>query len=598
MFIEQVIGKKTNRGKLIELSHFKNVVYEYGQDTSIFRSVFIYADRDEVKKIRGKSVKYYDGLYDIDELPIDIDKGDNSDEYVLSKTRSIVSRLQDNGLDFDVFNVYFSGSGYHIHISRDAFGFVPGKDLPWIAKKTVENMFGGDIDLSIYSRTSLIRAAFSCSEKTGLYKIPLTEEELFMLNWRGIHELAKTRHGSIQSIGCVRPILKHYIPDHVPTVRSLGTVIEPYKVATCIQKLYNDGPREGSRNQTMLRLISHFKRSGIPSEAAKAGLLQWNKNSLDEKKVLEAVENGYGKPYKYGCNDKMMRDKCDTRCIFFKNKDYSVEVKTASQLQEELINRLESDFTGRVINIGSTLGLTDKDSVIFPGEMLTIFGRTGCNKTALAQAIALGYNANSDTIDKDLQIPSLYLSLEVAGWFMHRRNLQIVSDTSKAEATRKAKELFKIYESDLSHIVMQTIPPTMQQIEEKIKEIRPHCVIVDYVELLEPPKGVTNPSDQIRYACQKLRSLAVNYDIVVIMLSQTSRQMSREEVLDLYSAKGSGAIENSSSHVLAINGKNNSPDRTMEMLKASDGELFETKLFWTPSFRLKKVNYLEGELCA
>jgi RecA-family ATPase len=226
--------------------------------------------------------------------------------------------------------------------------------------------------------------------------------------------------------------------------------------------------------------------------------------------------------------------------------------------------------------------------------MLTIFGRTGCNKTALAQGIALGYNANTDTIDRNLQIPSLYLSLEVAGWFMHRRNLQIVADVDKMEATKRARDLFKLHERDLSHIVMQTIPPTIEQIEEKVKELRPHCVIVDYVELLEPPRGVTNPSDQIRHACQKLRSLAVNQDVVVIMLSQTSRQMSREEVLDLYSAKGSGAIENSSSHVLAINGKNNSPDRTMEMLKASDGELYETKLFWTPSFRLKKYEYLEG----
>ena len=593
MYVEQVVGDKRARGKLIDLPTFHENVYEHGTKGPIFRSVYLYSDPDRVAELRGKSVKYYTGAYSIDEIPVDIDRGDSSDEFTLNRVRSYVSQLQDHGVDFENFCVYFSGSGYHIHLSSELFGLDKSPDLPWMVRKTIETIFGSSVDLSIYSRTSLIRAAFSKSEKTGLYKIPLTEEELFMLNWRAIHELAHNRHGAIPDIGAVKPILAQYVSKEVPQVRSLGSVVEPAKVVPCIQRLYAQGPTVGRRNQTLLRLVSHFKRSGIPSDATKAALLHWNQNSLDSRLVIEAVENGYGKPYRYGCNDPMMRERCDPRCIFFKNKDYNVEVKTATQLQDELVARLESDFTGRVVNLGATLGVKDYESVIYPGEMLTVFGRTGCNKTALAQSIALGYNALTDSIDKDLQIPSLYLSLEVAGWFMHRRNLQILADVDKLEATRRARDLFKIHEKELSHVVMQTIPPTMEQIEEKVKELRPHCVIVDYVELLEPPRGVTNPADQIRHACQKLRSLAVNQDIVVIMLSQTSRQMSREEVLDLYSAKGSGAIENSSSHVLAINGKNNSPDRTMEMLKASDGELYKTELFWTPSFRLKKSEYLE-----
>lgn len=594
MYIEQVIGNKYARGKLVDLESFHDNVYEHGREQPIFRSVFLYTSPENVSKLRGKSVKYYDGSYGIDEIPIDIDRGDSSDEFTLNKVRGVVGKMQDYGLGFENFLVYFSGSGYHIHMSAELFDLRESPDIPWLVRKTVESMFGTTADLSVYSRTSLIRAAFSKSEKTGLYKIPLTEEELFSLNWRAIHELARNRHGMIPTIGAIKPILKHLVPAEVPIIRALGNVVEPGRVVPCIQKMYKMGAVEGNRNQTLLRLVSHFKRSGIPSDGTLAALLHWNKGSLNDRRIIEAVENGYNKPYRYGCADPMMRAKCDPRCVFFKNKDYNVEVKTAISLQEELVSRIESDFTGRVIDLGATLGLMGKESVIYPGEMLTIFGKTGCNKTALAQAIALGYNANTDTIDRNLQIPTLYLSLEVAGWFMHRRNLQILGDVNKLDATKNARELFATHEKELSHVVMQTIAPTMEQIEEKVKELRPHCVIVDYVELLEPPKGVSGPTDQIRHACQKLRSLAVNQDIVVVMLSQTSRAMSREEVLDLYSAKGSGAIENSSSHVLAINGKNTSPDRTMEMLKASDGELYETKLFWTPSFRLKKEIHLEG----
>mgnify|MGYP003629119555 CR=1 FL=1 len=58
--------------------------------------------------------------------------------------------------------------------------------------------------------------------------------------------------------------------------------------------------------------------------------------------------------------------------------------------------------------------------------------------------------------------------------------------------------------------------------------------------------------------------------------------------MDLYAAKGSGAIENASRKVIGITGSSDTADKKVSIYKNSDGDLFDAKLEWTPSFRLKK----------
>jgi hypothetical protein len=75
-------------------------------------------------------------------------------------------------------------------------------------------------------------------------------------------------------------------------------------------------------------------------------------------------------------------------------------------------------------------------------------------------------------------------------------------------------------------------------------------------------------------------------------ISQVSREYSRNEVLDLYAGKGSGAIENASRKVIGLNGQSKSPTRQIKLFKNTDGELFETTAEWTPSFRMRRTNGL------
>ena len=77
-----------------------------------------------------------------------------------------------------------------------------------------------------------------------------------------------------------------------------------------------------------------------------------------------------------------------------------------------------------------------------------------------------------------------------------------------------------------------------------------------------------------------------------MQVAQISRTYSRDQVLDLYAGKGSGAIENASRKVVGIEGEANSTAKSVSLFKNSDGDLFEgIKLEWTPSFRLRREEY-------
>lgn len=583
MYLEIAVGSPSNRGTLIPKDELKNYLMRSMSDKEpLFRSTYLYTDEALEYSKENNGIKGYLGERDIDYIILDIDKGGNTDEHTLNKARSIVYELMESEI---THICYFSGTGYHIEIPKKVFGFVPSRDLPYIVKETVKQLFP-DIDHSVLMRSSIYRVVFSLNKKSNLYKIQLTSEEILELNPEEILELAKKpRKANNYFEG--EGELKRFIKDEVPEIRRLSEFPEPMNIVTCVQKMFHKGPQEGNRHKTLLRVASHFMRHGIPSDLAKVSALYWNNKQLKDEEVLRIVEQTYKSKYRYGCNDELMAEHCSTKCIFYKRKDYLTEVYNSNALQEELESRMSTNFTGRSIDLSSMLGVTN-DCTIYPGELVTIFGPTGSNKTTLAQCISLGYDFQNDLINTDWQVPTLFLSLELSAWYMHRRNLQIVSGKNKKYLDANYKEVFRYYGRQLDHVVIQTIAPTIEQIQKKVREIQPACVIVDYIDLVQTSHK--EEYGQIRKISHSLSSLAVNEDIIVIQLSQISREYSRNQVMDLYAGKGSGAIENASRKVIGINGQSSQPEKEVRLYKNSDGDLFSTRLKWTPSFRLRRVD--------
>ena len=586
-YIEIAIDSPRKRGLIIP----KNELSKYVNGKAVYRSLYLYTkDAVDFADSKGNSLRNYYGIRDIDTIIVDIDKGDNSDKHTLQKCQSIAYDLIHSlFLTENNFRIFFSGSGYHIHFPNSLFNFSANEELPFQVKETLVKLIPG-IDPMIYMRTGLYRVPHTINKKTGLYKIPLTYSELMNDSHTTIHKLAMSPrldfpYEEVMGEG----ELEQYKIEEIPRIRELGKISEPRNIATCIQTMYNIGPQEGSRHNTMLRMISHFRRHGLPSSAAKAAMLEWNNGQLQEQEVIDQVEYSYNKGYKYGCQDVLMHQYCNPKCIYYKRKDYLVDVLTVDAMQEQLIERLTTDFTGKSYNFGKALGI-NVDCLFYPGDLVTIFGPTGSSKTTLAHNIALGYNHKEDTIDTSLQIPTLYLSLELSAWYMHRRSLQIASGQSKEQICANYGDVYSKYKDSLGHLSLQTVAPTLETIQTKVTELQPALVVVDYIDLVDTPPHIRGEYEQIKYISHGLSQLAVQNDIIIIQVSQVSREYSRNEVLDLYAGKGSGAIENASRKVIGLNGGAYTKQKDVTLFKNSDGELFETQLEWTPSFRLRRTN--------
>jgi hypothetical protein len=586
-FVEIAKGSPRNRGLLIAKNELGSHI---STEEPLYRSMYLY-DKDAIEYVKKhSSIANYFGIRYIDKILIDIDKKDNSDVQTLNEVRALLYELEQQSLGDPNYQVFFSGSGYHITLPNSVFNFEPSKDLPVTVKYTMQDLFP-NIDCSIYSRSGIYRVQHTQNQKTNLYKIPLTSKEVYELKPEEIQELAKEprlEYAYHELVGDGE--LEEFINKNSTRIISFKSVTEPSKVVPCIQSLLRDGATPGSRHNKALRLASHMKRNGIPSDYAKVLLGHWNNNSLDEQHITTLVESAYNGNYRYSCNDEILKSRCQTRCIYFKHKDYLVDVLNAKEMQDDLEERLTTDFSGRSYDLSAMFGLgKEKECTIFPGELVTIFGPTGSNKTTLAQNIALGVDFAGNKINKDWQLSTLFLSLELSAWYMHRRHLQIVSGLSKLEVNADYKNIYNEHKHLLGHLGVQTVVPSINQIKEKIRELQPSVVVVDYIDLIETPREYKGEYEKVKFISHNLSNLAVNMDIIIIQISQVSREYSKSEVLDLYSGKGSGAIENASRKVIGINGQANTSEKRIEMFKNTDGELFDCQVEWTPSFRLRRV---------
>ena len=586
-YVEIAVESPRNRGTLVLKPDLHKYIPEDGK--ALYRSVYLYnEDAKQFADSKG-TLKGYHGERGIDNVLIDIDRIFNSNEYTLKKLRDTLEHLRVLEVLGESLQCYFSGTGYHIVITNKVFNFQSSGSLPYQVKQTMSSLFN-NIDTSIYMRSGIYRVAHTKNQKTGLYKIPITLEEAYSSSVEEIHKLASDpRFEYPYSVLDGDNELEGYICLETPKVAKFGNVMEPTKVVPCVQTMLRNGPVEGSRHNTILRMASYFKRNGVPSEYAKVALLHWNNNTLNEQKIIEKTESVYNGNYTYSCQDVLMKKYCQTRCIYFKNKDYHINVKNSDELQKDFEERLETNFQGRTIPLAAMFGLDEYDTQIYPGELVTIFGPTGANKTTLAQNLALGVDFKNDRINKEWQIPTLFLSLELSAWYMHRRHLQIVSGISKEDVNTHYKEIYKKHADELRHLQIQTISPTLSSIQDKIKELNPSVVIVDYIDLVETPRDVKGEYEQVKFVSHSLSNLAVNLDVIIIQISQVSREYSRNEVLDLYAGKGSGAIENASRKVIGLNGQANTNVKHINMYKNTDGELFDVEVEWRDSFRLRRV---------
>ena len=212
--------------------------------------------------------------------------------------------------------------------------------------------------------------------------------------------------------------------------------------------------------------------------------------------------------------------------------------------------------------IGVPSGLVDLDNLtagFHPGELIVIAGRPSMGKTALALTIAR--NAAVDN-KNGVGIFSLEMANQELAMRMLCSEARVNSHSVRTgNLPQKQWKNLSIHVGKLAEapiFIDDTPALSVLEIRSKARRLKAEhdieMIIVDYLQLMQGPKGVENRQQEISIITRSLKALAKELSIPVIALSQLSRAVEsrnppRPQLSDL---RESGAIEQDSDVVMFL----------------------------------------------
>lgn len=191
--------------------------------------------------------------------------------------------------------------------------------------------------------------------------------------------------------------------------------------------------------------------------------------------------------------------------------------------------------------IGLSTGFERLDEVLggfVEGTLVTIGGRTGMGKTAFAFNLLRNL-----AIEKN--IPSLYISLEsteqlctniLIACTLNIKYRGLLSGQLVAEEWEKMdKGLPGIANAPvyLDTKSTYTIDDICKTVEESVQEHQVKVVFIDYLQLIFAKTGFTeNRYLELNYITRRLKALAKEFNITIVLLSQLNRNAEGEKRLD------------------------------------------------------------------
>lgn len=586
-FIEVARGSFQNRGIAATLNDIPKLQLEaQKQSLELYRSYYFFDETLQDHLRAFKTVRGFPGDPIIEQVLLDVDKGTDTDEHTLHRARNVFHQLVDVYEVEDVnIRVFYSGRGFHIMLPN-LWDF----KTPDEVRETLLSLFP-DCD-NIYDKARLIRVANTLNYKTGRYKIPLEHGEFL-------------NNSAVEIIDAsMAPRNLFTFPEFEPHTKLAKTKVIPKPVmknddhraddgfspiVTCMQKLYQSGPRQGTRHISMLRMVSAFKRGGIPQSGIEVMMKEWAQGHLEVGEVRKVVSDVFKKNYSYSCHDEIMHQWCDDRCMFFKKKSFNAgQPESHKSLEDKLKVFALTGDENIIISLQNFLNI-DTPFNIYRGELVCIFGDTGLGKSSFVQNIAVA--------SKKRKI--LYLNFEVGEILMYRRKLQIAHGMTKDEVlSYYALEGSSTLASAVEHIDMVSERITLPTLESLVALNQYDIVIPDTLECFSTP-GISEITPKTEHIAHELKRIAKKYNIVIMPVHHISKNaiqdpQGKKKNLTMHAGKGSKAVEDQSDKVILFEGDQKKPLRFVSSAKARDESPFETWLDFHAETTMRFTKSKEG----
>lgn len=603
LYTEIALGSPSNRGTIVPVNQITQYVEKANNQPNQELYVSYYRFDKEIIEYHKQynTVKGFDGKAYLNQIVLDIDKNQDSDQELLEKTKEFVNDIC-FGMDIPESYVvpWFSGSGYHITMP-DIFMFESGIDLPRVVKNTLLKHF--PLADNIYDKTRLIRCGYTVNKKTNLLKIPLSMDEFFNLSANEIQELA-SRKGSFKEVfrsvniqfpkiktRIMSPVINNIKADKRVVSRSTelsDDMVTPNQIAPCVQEMYRNGPQSGTRRNTLLRIISYYRRNGIPFSAALAMAKDWSlmNDGFSESESVEVTKYIYYNDRKYTCIDDLMDTHCKNSCIYFSSKkrgnDPLIPVYSSDQMHDMYYKMIQErkQYPGidlnQIINVG-------QEYWVRPRELAVVLADTGMGKTAFIQNFVC-------------RIPSktMYVSPEFSYDLLWRRFRQIAESRSSFDIDDSYETTTNKYDKKLRNIKVTDYAPSVMGLKRIAAEEMPEVLVIDTLDCVTTEHYSGDQKSKLDTTIAALREIAQRQNLVVIAIShipksESDRIRQTNGRLHKHSGMGSAAIGQKADHVWSLDGLENSNIRQFYSTKSRDNNPFNTSI----TFDFKTFNFTQ-----
>lgn len=598
----------TDKGKLIpandKLDHHVKVGNPFND---YYLSIYKY---DEKQKQQFDSTGTIAGMVDlkVDKLVWDFDNQNPS--LAIADAKVLVSKLLLRGFSNSDIRLFFSGSkGIHVQVDLD-------EDLTPSEFKAITKQLANGLDSYdpvVCNPSRILRGVGSVNLKSGLYKIPLSIEDLDS-SLEEIQEKAKKFappkfEWTTATLPNKTKELKKIKEDIKPKVKVMDGLVDidwsgkPSNMPACRYAISVGHFSAGERNSALMTYCAYLKNAKVVKTKAhyelKAAADLQSQHTGQEKFSKEEIWNKivnvvYGDNWlggQYTCRKPgWLQDYCeslgDKKCSH--KTDVLVDMPQVYNLFKDYSQKYESNvlYTG--------IPELDKKMKLLAGTSNGILAPPGVGKTSLVLQI-LEHNSNSD-------VPCLFYSYDMFHSALYMRMLQRQSGMQQddiysaflndPESIRKHVEALEANFKNVKFCFKagQTIDELESSILEAESKLgrKPKLVVVDYNELIMTGSE-EDPTSSTAIVAQRLRQIANVHEVAVLTLLQPSKQFTSpsDEITNYNSIKGSSSTVQSLTLLLGCSRPgfdplDSSKDKFFNItcLKNRNGGLFTQDLSW------------------
>jgi len=559
-----------DRGNIRNMYEIPKLI-EANYQTDCYVNTLLFQESFKTFVSNTDSVKEYRGVAKMVYFPIDIDSSDLDES--LNKLRDLLELLNVNDVPTMHMKYYFSGSkGFHVLIPNIMIGASPSESISRYMKKFGKLLLDDLLfDPTIYNHVRLLRCPNTKHQKSGLFKIPITAQEIYLKTIEWFKEKAKEPRFDV--------VQEKYTGSQIPFLHSLwleavnsSTTVynvskfkesEQYKFP-CHRAIFENGAGEGSRNETALRAAWILKKhSGLTEDLTLAVLEKWNKKNqppLEIEELTTVIKQAYAGNYNYGCSDNIIKRYCDDSCPLLQKKRLE-QKETPAIISFDSMSSEYEDFVDLCAKnpVRFFHPFDNKTRGFFPGFISYIMARSGVGKTSLLIDIIVRMAEHG--------IKMMFFSLEMPSVMIYERLAarilgvpqsllpMFVKDKSSASRLKKITHLLSstLVLTDKPALSIKQMEDYMHFAEERILGSKLDVVMIDYFGLIRPEKETGNEYQDKTKLANEVQIFAKENKIPVICLLQTNRVGEDGTApITLASGRGSGHIEEATDFMIGV----------------------------------------------